>query len=156
MLAGPDLRTESQKDEEHKDDGEHKEHTVGELGELGGSESSPVRKPLTAAPVESKVTEPVLPPDTLAIAATAAKELPAVPADQRSPETNHNHVAPPVAPPGAPSGAELKPTTREAMDASHRHGFDQSRAVGHPSDISIKNEKVLLIFLKWGLHCLLQ
>lgn len=86
--AGPDLRLESKEDDEHKDDEEHKEHTVGE------SEPSPVRNPLTAAPVESKVTEPVLPPDTLA-AATAAKELPAVPADHL-PEANQ-HVMP-VAP----------------------------------------------------------
>lgn len=110
-LAGPDLRLESKKDEEHKDDEEHKEHTVGELGELGESEPLPVRNPLTAAPVESKVTEPVLPPDTLA-AATAAKELPAVPADHL-PEANQ-HVTP-VAP------SELKPTQTEAMDASNRH-----------------------------------
>lgn len=116
-LAGPDLRLESKKDEEHKDDEEHKEHTVGELGELGESEPLPVRNPLTAAPVESKVTEPVLPPDTLA-AATAAKELPAVPADHL-PEANQ-HVTP-VAP------SELKPTQTEAMDASNRHGgWDQS------------------------------
>ena len=101
-------------DHSHKDDEEHKEHTVGELGE---SEPSPVRNPLTAAPVESKVTEPVLPPDTLA-AATAAKELPAVPADHL-PEANQ-HVTP-VAP------GELKPTQTEAMDASNRHGgWDQS------------------------------
>lgn len=113
-LAGPDLRLESKEDDEHKDDEEHKEHTVGELGE---SEPSPVRNPLTAAPVESKVTEPVLPPDTLA-AATAAKELPAVPADHL-PEANQ-HVTP-VAP------GELKPTQTEAMDASNRHGgWDQS------------------------------
>lgn len=105
--AGPDLRLESKEDDEHKDDEEHKEHTVGELGE---SEPSPVRNPLTAAPVESKVTEPVLPPDTLA-AATAAKELPAVPADHL-PEANQ-HVTP-VAP------GELKPTQTEAMDASNR------------------------------------